>query len=985
MTAISAPTLSSQPRYQVLLGHASGVAIVIDGQNRILEWPAQAEAMFGWTAEETLGKTLADTLLQQPDTSVPAESPPEEKSSRGNDYGDPSQANDKSEESGIRIAIHARHKDGKAVPVALSLRPLNDGVAGADASSAGDERHRLEAALQRQSNLTRLLIDSMADAILVTDNHGEIVMANPAARLLFELRAPEGQGHPSVRDLELLEAEATSLIPAEANPVAIALRGMPVHQRIAAVRPAHRALPLCVSINATPLFDLDNQALGAVAVFHDITEQKRRETELAQQAQWLHEQADLLNLARDAIIVRSLPEDVITYWNRGAERLYKYRSEQALGCVSHELLATHFSTPLEDILTVAQQQGYWEGELTNIAADGRQIIVHSQWVLDYQDGRAARFLETNTDITQRVQAERALRQSQQNYELLVESSTEYAIMLLSPEGRIESWNRGAKKILGYTENEALGQHAEILFTLEDRNRGIPMRELERARKDGRADNDRWHVRHNGSKFWATGITTPTWHPDGSLRGYVKIMRDRTAQRLAEEQTHFLANHDGLTGLPNRVRFSNELHQAIALSERNRSRFALLVLDLDRFKYVNDTFGHHTGDLLLKDVSMRIRTTLRETDFVARLGGDEFVIVQMENGQPQAAEALAAKLVKQLGFPYVLENSEVMSGTSIGIAVFPDDASNSVELLKRADLALYRAKHAGRHNFQFYTSELASELASREDRAQALRNALHNGEFELYYQPQIDLNDWKVSTVEALLRWHASDLDLLPPRDFLGVAEESGVIVEIGVWALRQACMQVLKWQRQGMADLRVSVNCSARQFSDPEFVAMVPRVLKEAGLAPNMLELEVPESLLAERPEIREQLAALRMTGIRITLDNFGTGNTALKELQGLEVDTLKIDRAFVRHLPHRREDSAIASAIISLARNLGIGVVAGGVETAEQLAYLKSHDCQSAQGFIFSPPVTADEFEVLLMNGNWSQLNYWTGDSSGNGLSILH
>ena len=973
MSGISESALSSRPRYQVVLDNALDAAIVIDEQNRIVEWPNYAETLFGWTAQEALGKTLADTLLQHPDAGASGEAVPQtegEEHRNGND-------------SGIKISIRARHKNGSAVPVALSLRPLE--ARAKPAPESDRDRRELEAALQRQSNLTRLIIDSMADAILVADTQGRIVMANPAARLMFELRPPEAQIGQSVRDLLLLEEDGITAVATDRHPIRAALSGLPVHQRTALIRPAYRALPVCVSVNATPLFDQEGQALGAVAVFHDITDQKRREVALTQQAQRMHEQADLLNLTRDAIIVRNLPEELISYWNRGAERLYKYSSEQALGCVSHELLATHFPMPLEKILMIAQQQGYWEGELTNTAADGRQVIVHSQWVLDYQDGRAARFLETNTDITQRVQAERALRQSQQNYELLVESSTEYAIMLLSPDGSIESWNSGAQKILGYTEEEALGQSLEILFTAEDRTRCTALRELETAKREGRADNDRWHVRRDGSKFWAAGITTPTWHADGSLRGFVKIMRDRTAQRLAEEQTHFLANHDAMTGLPNRVRFSDELHQAIALSERNHSSFALLVLDLDRFKYVNDTFGHHTGDLLLKEVSLRIRSTLRETDFVARLGGDEFVVIQTENAQPQAAEALAAKLVRQLGQPYLLEASEVMSGASVGIAIYPSDAVNSVELLKRADLALYRAKHAGRHNYQFYTSELAAELASREDRAQALRQALADQKFELYYQPQIDLNNWKVSTVEALLRWHASELDLLPPRDFLGVAEESGVIVEIGVWALREACMQTRRWQQQGLPDLRISVNCSARQFNDPEFVAMVPRVVKESGLAPASLELEIPEALLAQRPEIKTQLSSLRAEGIRITIDNFGTGNTAMKELQGLEVDALKIDQAFVRHLPHRREDSAIASAIISLARNLGIGVVAGGVETAEQLAYLKSRECQSAQGFIFSPPVSADRFEALLLNGNWSQLNSWPGAGQFEGQNNFH
>lgn len=968
MTGISQPSLAARPCYQVSLDNAAEAVMVLDEGRRIIEWSDRAQSLFGWSAGDVLGKTLDDALLQSPEALLP-----------------PGEGERATDLNGRCIAVQARHKVGGVVAVTILLQALPELPPPQPASSVGEDANpAVQPSPQPSAGLLHRLVDNLADAVVVADSKGRILMANPAACLLFGW--PHA-GTPTAHTLaELaLQEEDGSEIAADRHPLRLALSGTPVQQRIALVHPPHRALPVCVSINVTPLFDPDTRDLGAVALFHDISEQKRRAAMLAQQVSVLQGQAALLNLTRDAMIVRSLPEDVIAYWNPGAQRLYKFCSEEAVGQVSHELLATRFPVPLAQILSTAQQQGYWEGELTNTAADGRQLIVHSQWVLDYQEGRATRFLETNTDVTQRVQAERALRQSQQNYELLVESSTEYAIMMLSPGGRIETWNRGAETVLGYSAQEAIGQPMDMLFTLDDRRHGLPQRELERALRESRADHAGWRVRCDGSKFWEVGTTTPTFNPDGSLRGFVKILRDQTAQRLAEEQTHFLAHHDALTSLPNRIRFSDELHQAIALCERNRSRLALLLLDLDQFKHVNDTFGHHTGDLLLKEVALRIRSTLRETDFVARLGGDEFVVIQQGSTQPQAAETLAAKLLRRLGEPYLLEGREVISGASIGVALYPDDASSSVELLKRADLALYRAKHAGRHNFQFYTVALATELASREKRVQALRRALKHQQFELYYQPQIDLNSWKVSTVEALLRWHTSELDMLPPRDFLGAAEESGIIVEIGVWALRQACLQTRRWQQQGLSDLRISVNCSARQFNDPEFMAMVPRILAETGLSAPSLELEIQETLLAQRPQIREQLAALRALGIRITIDNFGTGNTALREMQGLEVDALKIDKAFVRHLPHRREDSAITSAIISLAHNLGIDVVAGGVETAEQLAYLKSRECRSAQGFIFSPPVTAEQFEELLKNENWSHLNHWPDQERRDGSRHLH
>ncbi len=899
MTGISEPSLCTRPRYQVLLDNRPDAVIVLDGQNRILEWSHEAQHLFGWTADEVQGKTLADTVLQSPDSSQPHGPLPT--------AAEPSSV----EEGGIRIAMHARHKEGRAIPVSLSLLPLSE--QNNNGKKTGDESRALMRALA-QMNMTQRLIDAMADAIVVSDKQGRVLLVNSAARLLFGLDMPSTQHDLSIHELILLQEDGITSISPDKHPLYSALDGLPVYQRVAVVRSPYRAMPIDVSINATPVFDPDNPNAGMVAVFHDISEYKRHERALAQQICALQEQAELPDLMRDALMVRSLPDNVIRYWSRGAERLYKFRSDEAVGCMSHELLATQFPMPMAQLLELARQQGYWEGEVINTAADGTQRVVLSQWIVEARDSLAVRIVETNADITQRVHGEQALRQSLQHYALLVESTTEYAIMLLSADGRIESWNRGAEIILGYNRNEAQGQHVDLLFTTEDRLHYMSLRELEKARREKRADDDRWHVRRDGSKFWATGVTMPIFHPDGSVRGFVKIMRDKTQQRLADEQTHFLANHDALTGLYNRVRFADELHHTIALCERNRAGFALFLMDLDRFKLANDTFGHHIGDLLLKEVSLRIRATLRETDFVARLGGDEFVLIQRECTQPQAAE-----------------------------------------------------------------------LASRESRVRALRRALQEGQFELYYQPQIDLRSWKVSAVEALLRWHASELDMLPPRDFLGEAEESGIIIEIGVWALRQACLQIRQWQQKGLSDLRVSVNCSARQFNDPEFMAMVPRVLRETGLAASSLELEIQEALLAQRSEIKEQLSALRMLGIRITVDNFGTGNTALRDLQGLEVDALKIDKAFVCHLPHRREDSAITSAIISLAHSLGIGVVAGGVETAEQLAYLQSRECQSAQGFIFSPPVTADEFEGLLMSGNWSRFNRAPGMEDPEGVYRLH
>ncbi|WP_151632375.1 sensor domain-containing protein [Noviherbaspirillum aerium] len=959
--------IQAEQLYRLVIDNALDAFIAVDADSRILDWSSKAEEAFGWTRAEVLGKSLTDTIV------------PER-------YGEAHRAGmcrylqtGQANVFNKRMEMPARRKDGSEITVELTVTA----IASADrtvflASLRDMTRHEeLEKEIHRQANITHSILHSMAGAVVVADLTERLILINPAAQGLFGLDPAAVIGQDYFAAINLCRPDrATPYLPEE-RPMWRALRGEHIDGLTAFVPGGKNNEGIWVSANARPLLDSDGAPVGGVVVFHDISELRRRDEESARQAQKLQEQASLLDLARDAILARST-DDVITYWNRSAEKLYGYSREEALGQASHVLLRARFPVPLEQIRDTVHRERYWEGEIVHTTKDGRELIIFSQWALEFHDGQPYRYLETNADITQQVETERALKQSQRDFRMLVEASTDHAIMMLDTGGLIVSWNSGAEHIFGYSEGEAIGQHVERLFTSEDRSAGEPWKELEEAKSRGRSDDDRWHLRKDGTRFWSTGAVTPLLETHGGLRGFVKIMRDHTSHRLAEEQTHFLANHDVLTGLPNRVYFSNQLHQSIALSQRNDVPMALLLLDLDRFKHVNDTFGHHTGDLLLKEVALRIRSSLRETDFVARLGGDEFIIIQTDVSQPHASETLARKLILELGRPYELEGQEVLSGTSVGLCVYPKDGKNSVELLKRADLALYRAKNSGRHNFQFYTSDLFSEQTWKRDREAALRAALKNHQFELYYQPLIDLSSWKISTVEALLRWNATELETVLPNDFLEIAEQSGLIVEIGEWALREASHQVRRWQANGLTELRLSVNCSARQFSDPKFVAMIPFILSDAGIAPSSLELEVPESMLAQHPEIKEQLSHLRSLGIRLTIDNFGTGATALSDFVDFEIDSLKIDKAFVRHLPHRREDSAITSAIISLAHNLGISVVAGGVETAEQLAYLKARDCTSAQGFIFSPPVPALEFEELMQSGSWSRMNRFPGTGEG-------
>jgi diguanylate cyclase (GGDEF)-like protein/PAS domain S-box-containing protein len=831
---------------------------------------------------------------------------------------------------------------------------------------------------ESDSDLYRLILDNALDAFIAIDEQGRTIEWSRQAEDTFGWTRQEACGRLLTDTIIPERYRAAHAAGLARYLVTGENRILNRRMELSALRKDGTEIP--VELTVTPV------AAGGRRVFsaslREISQRKELEEVVQHQANITK---SILDSMAGAVVVAELSERLILV-NPAAQRLLHLAPVEAgLNQSFHafEIFQADGRTrypdrerPLARALRGEQVDGMIGFVRNELHPDGAWVSANVRPLMD-RTGTLIGGVVVFHDITALHQREEALarqalalRQSQENYRLLVEGSTDYAMMMLDPQGIILSWNAGAQNVTGMSAEEAVGKPSSALFTGEDRAMDEPLRELEEAKSAGRSEDNRWHVRPDGTRFWAEGVVTPLWNEDGTLRGFVKIMRDQTTQRLAEEQTHFLANHDVLTGLPNRVSLSNRLHKFIATSQRNKTSFTVLLLDLDRFKQVNDTFGHHAGDLLLKEVAARISATMRESDFVARLGGDEFVVVQMDGPQPAAAEALAGRLVNELGRSYQLDGHEVISGTSVGISTYPKDAKNLVELLKKADLALYRAKSCGKGNYQFYTSELASESASRKDREQALREALNNNELELYYQPQIDMSTWKISNVEALLRWHAAELDLLLPGDFLELAEETGLIVEIGEWALRQACRQVRKWQEMGLAGLRLSLNCSARQFGDPDFVASIAPVLRETAFAPDCLELELNETMMARHPEIRNQLHELRVQGVRITVDNFGTGTIPLMDLKDLEIDVLKIDREFIQHLPHRREDSAITSAIISLAHDLGIGVAAGGVETAEQLAYLKARDCTNVQGFIFSPPIPAEKFEQLMMSGHWSRIN---------------
>lgn len=437
---------------------------------------------------------------------------------------------------------------------------------------------------------------------------------------------------------------------------------------------------------------------------------------------------------------------------------------------------------------------------------------------------------------------------------------------------------------------------------------------------------------------------------------------RTERRRSEERLAYLANYDPLTGLPNRSHLDQRLRSELTHARRYQKTLALLFVDLDRFKVINDTLGHDAGDLLLKEAAERLKGCLRDSDTVARLGGDEFVAIIPEVLHTHGVMNVAQKVLDQFSAPFNLPGNVCHVSASIGISCFPQDGAESTDLLKHADVAMYRAKELGKNNFQFYSPSLNKHSVERLALEANLRRALEREEFRLQYQPKIDVGSGQVVGLEALIRWRNAERGNVPPSQFIPLAEETGLIVPIGKWVLKRACLQMRAWRRQGLPSMRVAVNLSAGQLRQDDFIPEVELALGQARLDAGLLELEITESMVMQNPDhAARQLGAMRSMGVHLSLDDFGTGYASLGHLKKFPIDTVKIDRSFVQDLPADPDSVAITRAIIAMAHSLKIAVVAEGVETAGQFDFLREHGCDAIQGYYLSGPLEAADLPAFL------------------------
>jgi diguanylate cyclase (GGDEF)-like protein/PAS domain S-box-containing protein len=525
-----------------------------------------------------------------------------------------------------------------------------------------------------------------------------------------------------------------------------------------------------------------------------------------------------------------------------------------------------------------------------------------------------------------------------------------------------AWNPAAEAIFGYPAYEVLGKPIPALLAAPaDRAEMEAMcRELLEAGEGNKTTLV--NTARNGRTIHCEWYNTPLVDGSGAVTGFASLVQDITERLNTERTIHYMAHHDALTGLPNRRLMQDRLNQAIMAARRKQRHVAVLFLDLDRFKVVNDTLGHDTGDFILKDVARRLITCVREVDTVSREGGDEFVLILPDLERPENARVVADKILQELARPVEIGGHEIHVTPSIGISHYPNDATDVHQLLKHADNAMYQAKDAGRNTVRFFTNDLNFLLSKRLEIESRLRKAIDNEEFFLRYQPQVDIASGRISGMEALVRWNDPQKGEIYPKDFVFVAEELGLIVPIGEWVFRTACRQLKSWADEGLPLITVSINISPRQFMSRRLVHTLLSIVRETGADPRQIELEITETMIMRNVEQSiETLAQLRAVGMQVAVDDFGVGYSSLGQLTRLPASSMKIDRSFVMNVPHDVSSSLITEAIIAMAKRLKLRVIAEGVETRQQLEFLRANHCEAFQGYLFSRPVTALEATAML------------------------
>jgi diguanylate cyclase (GGDEF)-like protein/PAS domain S-box-containing protein len=715
-----------------------------------------------------------------------------------------------------------------------------------------------------------------------------------------------------------------------------------------------------VSISGQPVFDAEGRFRGYRGIGRDITARRRAEEEARRKDAFFRSMVENLS---DAIGATDMDWRYL-YVGPSSERVMGFRPEELVGRRFADPTAPAEGEALRrDLAARLQKTGLPQSaRFTARYKDGRlrthEVVVSKG---TGPDGEPI-YVIVGRDVTDRIAAEEQLRKREEEFRAVAENAPD-GIMRFDRELRCLYANAALTRTSGHAAEWFVGRRLEE-FGLPAEVEHALRAALGAALESGETQTLEFkYPGPRGERHYQARLA-PERGPDGRPVTVLGISRDITARIRFEQHIQHVATHDRLTGLPNRTLLDDRVEQAIVHARRSEGSLALLFVDLDQFKLVNDSFGHAAGDMLLMEVASRLRATVREGDTVARLGGDEFVILLTDLKRPGDSAVVAKKIAEALDKPVLGPAGDLRVTASIGISLYPDDGTGLDSLLQCADAAMYRAKDAGRNAYQYYSSEMSEQARARVETEAGLRRAMEQGEFRIHFQPQVEVASGAVATLEALLRWEHPQHGMVSPAAFIPVAEESGLILPIGQWALHAACREAAAWAAAGLK-ARVSVNLSARQFWRGSVTELVRAALGETGLAASQLEIEITESVVArDLQQVTLTLEQLRRMGVSVAIDDFGTGYSSLAYLRSLPIQRLKIDKSFIHNIPADREATALVGEIVRLAHVLSLGVVAEGVETPEQARFLREAGCESMQGFLFARPLPPAEAAGLLHSG---------------------
>ncbi len=813
------------------------------------------------------------------------------------------------------------------------------------------DRKRAEEEIRLGQERFRNIFENASDIIYIHDLEGNYLSINDAGERVF------GYSRAETLRMNMSQIADPDQLNVLREKLAAKLDGAAgqTSYEVDCIRKDGRRITL--EVNSSAIYK-DGKPVAVQGIARDVTERKRVEAAFRENEERYR---DLFENANDLIYTHDL-EGNFTSINRAGEKITGYSRDEAVKMNVGQVVAPEYLEQAKRMITTKiDGDGPTAYELEIVSKAGNRVSLELSTRLIHIDGKPVGIQGIGRDITERKRTEDALKSSEQRYRQLGEGIL-HQIWTARPDGLLDYVNKRTLEYFDVSREELLGDGWRHAVHPDDVDESLKRWAHSLASGDPYETEFRLR-RHDGQYRWHVAKATAGRDSFGNINKWFGTNTDIHEQKESEEKLNYYARHDPLTDLPNRPEFMNHLRLAIQrCCENPEARFAVLFLDLDRFKVINDSLGHAVGDKLLVAISGRLKATLRPGDVVARLGGDEFTILLNRTGTVEDVANVVERIQNRIAEPFLIDNYEVFTTASVGIILSDDIERGADDYLRDADAAMYRAKEAGKARYEIFDREMHVHNLNLLQVETDLRHALERDEFEVHYQPIVELTTGRIREFEALIRWNHPMHGLISPKDFVDVAEETGLIVPMGKWILETACRQIGDWQKNCEERLSVSVNLSARQLMHPSLVSQVEDILNETGLSPRQLKLEVTENTVMEYSEkAQDVLHCLDRIGVHLSTDDFGTGYSSLSYLQSFPFDRLKIDRSFVDRIGKNKKSDAIVKTILMLGTNLGMEVVAEGIETIEQLEFLQDLDCRYGQGFYFSRPVDAAEAEGLI------------------------